>query len=47
MDQHHAYDAFLSWCRDKMKNMNTLKPVQIQLLYLFITGAGVQEKSFN
>ena len=35
IEQRHAYDTFLSWCRDTMKNMNSLKPVEIEPLYLF------------
>ena len=30
-EQHYAYDCVLSWCRDKMASLNTLKPV-------FVTG---------
>ena len=35
MQQRHAHDTFLSWCRNTMKNMNRLKPVQIEPIYLF------------
>ena len=45
MEQRHAYDTFLSGCRDTMKNMNSLKPVKIEPLYLFITGGGGAGKS--
>ena len=38
--QRCAYDTFLSWCGKKMKNLNTLNPVKIEPLYLFITGGG-------
>ena len=45
MEQRHAYDTFLSRCRDIMKNMNSLKPVEIEPIYLFITGGGCAGKS--
>ena len=44
-EQRHAYDTFFSWCRSKMKNLNSLKPVQIEPIYLFITGGGGAGKS--
>ena len=42
-----AYNIFLSWCRSKMKNLNTLNPVEIEPLYLFITGGGGAGKSHS
>ena len=39
--QCQAYDIVLSWCRDKMKNLNFMKPK----IYLFITGGGGAGKS--
>ena len=30
MQQRHAYDTFLYWCRNTMKNLNSLKPVEIE-----------------
>ena len=44
-EQRCAYDISLSWCRGKMKNLNTLKPVEIDPIYLFITGGGGAGKS--
>ena len=44
-EQRCAYNIFLSWCRSKMKNLNTLNPVEIEPLYLFITGGGGAGKS--
>ena len=44
-EQRYAYDAFLTWCRSKMKNLNSLKPVEIEPIYLFITGGGGAGKS--
>ena len=35
----------MSWCWDKMKNVNSLKPVEIEPLYLFVTGGGGAGKS--
>ena len=43
--QRHAYDIVLTWCRNKVKNMNTLKPVDIDPIYLFITGGAGAGKS--
>ena len=43
--QHCAYDTFLSWCCKKMKTLNTLNPIKIEPLYLFITGGGGAGKS--
>ena len=34
--QPDAYNIVLSWCRNKVKNMNSLKPVDIKPIYLFI-----------
>ena len=45
VEQRHAYDTFLSWCCNTMKNMNSLKPVEIEPLYLFLTGGGGAGKS--
>ena len=44
-EQRHAYDTFLTWCRSKMKNLNSLKPVEVEPSYLFITGGGGAGKS--
>ena len=39
--QRNAYDIVLSWCRNKVKNMSSMKPVEIKPIYLFVTeGAG-------
>ena len=43
--QRNAFDIVLSWCRNKLKNMNTLKPVQVEPIYLFITGGAGAGKS--
>ncbi|XP_028413533.1 uncharacterized protein LOC114536369 [Dendronephthya gigantea] len=43
--QRLAYDTFLTWCRNKMKNLNSLKPVDIDPIYLFLTGGGGAGKS--
>ena len=44
-EQSHAFDTFFTWCRGKMKNLNSLKPVEIEPIYLFITGGGGAGKS--
>ena len=36
--QGYAYHIILTWCRSKMKNMNSLKPEEVKPIYLFITG---------
>ena len=43
--QRYAYDIVLTWCRNKMKNMNRLKPEEIKPIYLFITGGAGAGKS--
>ena len=37
-EQRCAYDMVLSWCRQLIKNMNRLKPVEVKPIYLFLTG---------
>ena len=34
-----------SWCRRLLKNMNSLKPVEVEPIYLFLTGGGGAGKS--
>ena len=43
--QRRAYVIVLSWCRDKMKNLNCLKCKEVEPIYLFITGGGGAGKS--
>jgi len=43
--QRYAYDTVLSWCRSKIKNMNSLKPDKVKPIYLFITGGAGAGKS--
>ena len=43
--QRDAYNIVLSWCRNKVKNMKSLKPVDIKPIYLFITGGAGAGKS--
>lgn len=43
--QRVAYDIVLAWCRNKMKNMNSLKPENVKPIYLFITGGAGAGKS--
>ena len=38
--QRFAYDIVLSWCRRLIKNMNSLKPVEVEPIYLFLSGGG-------
>ena len=44
-EQRYAYDTVLSWCRKLIKNMNSLKPVDVKPIYLFLTGGGGAGKS--
>lgn len=34
--QRYAYDIVLTWCRNKLKNMNSLKPEELEPTYLFM-----------
>ena len=43
--QRRAYDKLLSWCRNKVKNMNSLKQTDVQPVYLFLRGGGGVGKS--
>ena len=43
--QHKAYNRVLSWIRNKMKNLNSLKSQNVEPVSLFITGAGSAGKS--
>lgn len=45
IQQRQAYNIVLSWCRNKVKNRNSLKPVHVQPIYLFITGGAGAGKS--
>ena len=44
-EQYYAYDLVLSWCRNKMANLNTLKPSKIDPIHVFVTGGGGAGKS--
>ena len=43
--QCHAYNTFLCWCCNTMKNLNSLQPIKIEPIYLFITGGDGAGKS--
>ena len=43
--QRKAYNIALTWCRNKIKNTNSLKPVQVLPIHLFITGGAGAGKS--
>ena len=43
--QRKAYNRVLSWIRNKMKNLNSLKSLNVEPVYLFITGGGGAGKS--
>ena len=43
--QRSAYNTVVSWCRNKVKNIHSLKPEEIKPIYLFITGGGGSGKS--
>ena len=44
-EQRNAYDIVLTWCRNKVKNMNSLKPQNVPSIHLFLTGGGGSGKS--
>jgi hypothetical protein len=44
-EQRYAYDQILSWCRNKIANLNTLKPSQVDPIHVFISGGGGAGKS--
>ena len=46
-EQRYAYDIVLSWCRMLIKSMNSLKPVEVKPIYLFLTGGGGAGKSHS
>ena len=43
--QRIAYDTALSWCRNKVKIVHSLKPLEIKPIYLFISGGAGSGKS--
>ena len=43
--QCSAYNTVVSWCRNKVKNIHSINPEEINLIYLFITGGGGSGKS--
>ena len=43
--QLYGYDLVLSWCRNKIANLNTLKPSQVDPIHIFVTGGGGAGKS--
>ena len=45
IEQRAAYDLLLSWCRNKVKNIRSLNPNEINPIYLFLTGGGGSGKS--
>ena len=44
-EQHCAYDMVLSWSRQLIKNMNSLKPFEVRPIYPLPTGSGGAEKN--
>lgn len=43
--QRIAYNSVLSWCRNTVKNIRSLKPEKINPIYLFVTGVAGSGKS--
>ena len=43
--QRKAYNRVLSWIRNKMKNLNSLKSQNVEPVYIIITGGGGAGKS--
>ena len=44
-EQWYAYDIVLAWHRKLIKTMNSLKPVEVKPIYIFLTGGGGAGKS--
>ena len=44
-EQQYAHDQVLTWCRKLFKNINSLKPVKVKPINLFLTGGGGAGKS--
>ncbi|XP_015764283.1 PREDICTED: uncharacterized protein LOC107343234 [Acropora digitifera] len=42
--QRYAYDIVLTWCRNKLKNMNSLKPEELEPIYLLLPEVLVLER---
>ena len=40
-----SYNIVLKWCREKIKNLNSLKPEIVEPNYLFVTGGAGAGKS--
>ena len=43
--QRIAYDTVLAWCRNRVKNVRSLKSDEVKPIYLFISGGGGSGKS--
>ena len=44
-EQRKAYNTVLTWCRNKVKNMNSIKPEKVDPIYIYISGSGGTGKS--
>ena len=44
-EQRQAFDIVVSWCRNTMKNLNSLKPQAVKPIYLYVSGSGGSGKS--
>lgn len=43
--QRHTYNYVLEWCRNTVKNMNSLQPQKVEEIFVFLTGGGGAGKS--
>ena len=43
--QRHAFEFILKWCREKRKSSRSVKPTQVDPIYIFVTGGAGSGKS--
>ena len=43
--QRYTFNHVLTWCRDKVKNINCIEPQDVEPIYIFLTGGGGAGKS--
>ena len=43
--QRYTFNHVLTWCRNKVKNINCIKPQKVDGIYIFLTGGGGAGKS--
>ena len=43
--QRYDFEFILKWCREKRKSLRSVKPTQVDPIYVFVTGGAGSEKS--